>query len=475
MPFLQQRLDESRRGKPTGLRHVAGGTDTIMSVVKLVVLSVTVALLSTFLSCQSEPTIATQEPAIRLDIEQITQGPQNHYFGYIGHVQNIPWNGSGRYLLTLRVGFLDRMPTAADAADILILDAENAYAARKVDETRAFNPQQGTMMYWNPDAPDTQFFFNDRDPATNRVFCVLFDIEQNKRVREYRFDDTPFGNGGVKQNGGSFAGINYGRMARLRPVTGYPEAYDWNPQELHPEDDGIFVVDVETGAKRLLVSIRQMRDALVERHPHIDKTPLFINHTLWNRDGDRLFFFVRGNFSRRPDRVNVPMTVRADGSGLTEQRVFIGGHPEWELGTNMIGTVPRAAADGSATDSSVAEGEGEERLVVYDSEKQQIIQELGSSEIFPDPGNDVALSPDAKWIVQGFEETARNAYAVYRRSDEAWAHTPWFDQRQYDSGPLRIDAAPKWNRSNDQILFSSLTAEAEPTRQLFLIRVKTND
>ena len=61
------------------------------------------------------------------------------------------------------------------------------------------------MMYWNPDAPDTQFFFNDRDPATNRVFCVLFDIEQNRRVREYRFQDTPFGNGGIRQNGGSFA------------------------------------------------------------------------------------------------------------------------------------------------------------------------------------------------------------------------------------------------------------------------------
>ena len=87
----------------------------------------------------------------------------------------------------------------------------------------------------------------------------------------------------------------------------------------------------------------------------------------------------------------------------------------------------------------------------------------------------MALSPDAKWIVQGFEEEARNAYAVYRRSDGAWAHTPWFDQRQYDSGPLRIDSAPKWNRSNDQILFSSLTDEAEPTRQLFLVRVKTRD
>lgn len=441
-----------------------------MSGMKRLIVSLTIPLVCAFLSCQSEPTATTQGAAIRLEIEQITQGPQNHYFGYIGHVQNIPWNGSEHYLLTLRVGFHDRMPAADDAADILLLDAENGYAARKVDETRAWNPQQGTMMYWNPDAPETQFFFNDRDPATNRIFCVLFDIEQNKRIREYRFEDTPFGNGGIRQNGGSFAGINYGRMARLRPVTGYPEAYDWNPDALHPEDDGVFVVDIETGDKRLLVSFRQMRDALVERHPHIETTPLFINHTLWSRDGERLFFFVRGNFNRRPQRVNVPMTVRADGTGLTEQSIFIGGHPEWELGANMIGTVPVSVLEGSSPGD-----DEEERLILYDSESQKIIQELGTAEAFPDPGNDVALSPDAKWLVQGFEEEASNGYAVYRRSDGAWAHTPLFDQRQYDSGDLRIDAAPKWNRSGDQVLFSSLTDEAEPTRQLFLIRAKTND
>ena len=76
------------------------------------------------------------------------------------------------------------------------------------------------MLYWNPEAPETQFFFNDRDPKTNHVFCVLFDVSKGKRVEEYRFSDTPIGNSGVAQNGGFFLGINYGRLARLRPVTG---------------------------------------------------------------------------------------------------------------------------------------------------------------------------------------------------------------------------------------------------------------
>ena len=83
------------------------------------------------------------------------------------------------------------------------------------------------MLYWNPKSPKSQFFFNDRDNKTGKVFCVLFDIVKGKRLKEYRYQNTPIGNSGVAQKGGHFLGINYARMARLRPVTGYKGAHDW--------------------------------------------------------------------------------------------------------------------------------------------------------------------------------------------------------------------------------------------------------
>ena len=85
-----------------------------------------------------------------------------------------------------------------------------------------------------------------------------------------------------------------------------------------------------------------------------------------------------------------------------------------ELGAKMIGTVPRPAAD-----SSSAESEGAERLVLYDSERQQVIEELGSSEIYPDPGNDVALiarrEMDGPGIRRGGTERLRGLSALRRR------------------------------------------------------------
>ena len=50
-------------------------------------------------------------------------------------------------------------------------------------------------------------------------------------------------------------------MARLRPVTGYKGASDWTVNSKHPENDGIFKVDVSTGNKNLLVSFKHWRQS----------------------------------------------------------------------------------------------------------------------------------------------------------------------------------------------------------------------
>ena len=132
------------------------------------------------------------------------------------------------------------MPGPDEAAELILLNTQNNYTALVVDTTRALNFQQGTMVYWHPANPESQFFFNDRDPETGKVFRVLYDINMGKRIHEYRFEDTPIRKGGVSPDGQYFAGINYARLARLRPVTGYPGAHDWTTGVSTPADDGVF-------------------------------------------------------------------------------------------------------------------------------------------------------------------------------------------------------------------------------------------
>ncbi|MBL7645585.1 MAG: hypothetical protein JNK74_05275 [Candidatus Hydrogenedentes bacterium] len=395
--------------------------------------------------------ITVPSPAAEpLKAVQITHGPQHHFFGYIGHVGNTPWNGDGRYLVALRTTFQDHMPAPDEAADVVLLDAHDNYSVTKIEETRAWNFQQGTMFYWNPEAPDTQLFFNDRDTETNHVFTVLYDIAERRRIREFRFDDTPFANGGVAQKGGFFLGLNYARLAWLRPVTGYPDAFDWTAGVLHPKDDGLFKVDIQTGEKSLLVSFHQLAEALRPTRPDVKRKALFINHTLNNREGDRVYFYARGDFEVKGERIDVPFTINTDGTGLTLHETHIGGHPEWAEEHTVIGSF-----DG--------------KQVLYDTDTKSVAGQLGDPGIFPKPGGDVALSPSGEWLVNGARSGPGNTYVFLNRKDGRVLRSGVCPIDNWTEGPLRIDPAPTWNRENNAIAFPALADDAARTRQIFFM------
>jgi len=396
------------------------------------------------------PGIPVRSASFKLQIDQITSGPKHHLFGYIGQCQTIPWDATGRYIVGLEIDAIDRMPRPEEAATVILIDTYQSNKILRVEKTHAWNPQQGTMFYWHPLKAATQFFFNDRDVDTGKVFVVRYDLETAERVREYRYDDAPIGNGGVAPNGVAFLGLNYGRLARLRPVTGYPGALDWSKHERAPGNDGMFITEIENGSKRLLVSFRQLAERLEQRLGAIDNTELFINHTLWNRRCDRVYFFVRAGWGGRSGaRINTPCSVNIDGTGLTLHDTHIGGHPEWAEDSLLIGRQGKSQ-------------------VLYDVDKQEVIGQLGTPEIFPDPEGDIALSPSGEWFVNGYKQGRKNVYVVYRRSDGTFARSEGLEKGSYN-GDIRIDPAPRWNRSNDAILVPGIADDE--TRQMFVIRV----
>ena len=397
-----------------------------------------------------------QSQSLDLEIRQLTSGTKHHFFGYIGQSKTIPWNASGRYILGLEIGTISRMPKAEEAAKIFLVDTHNKNKMRFVDQTYAWNPQQGTMFYWNPLAAEKQFFFNDRDLKTGQVFTVLYDIERRERVKEFRYDDVAIGNGGVSPTGAAFLALNYGRLARLRPVTGYPEALDWSRAELAPANDGIFKVDIKTGTKSLLVSYAKLADMLEREGKNMSHTGLFINHTLWNRRGDRVYFFVRANWDKKFDgkgakleRLNVACSIHADGSNLTVHDKFIGGHPEWAEGSVLI-------------------GRDQEKQILYNVDSKKIVGELGTPQIFPDPEGDISLSPDAKWFVNGYKDGNKNYYSIYRIRDGIFVRSEGIDKGNF-SGDIRIDPAPRWNRNSNSLLVPGIAPNG--TRQMFVIRI----
>ena len=194
----------------------------------------------------------------------------------------------------LSSSFHDHLPGKGEAANVNLINLDRKikghYLVEKLDESQGWNPQQGTMFYWNPHRPDHQFFFNDRDPKSGVIFTVLYDINKRQRVKTFHYGHQSFGNSGVCPLGKYFLAINYARMARLRPVTGYKGSYDWTDSISAPKDDGIAIVNIETGEKEILISFEQMANSLEQNGFDVKDRNLFINHPLESRRTMDLFF-----------------------------------------------------------------------------------------------------------------------------------------------------------------------------------------
>ncbi len=135
---------------------------------------------------------------------------------------------------------------------------------------------------------------------------------------------------------------------------------------------------------------------------------------------------------------------------IHEQRIFIGGHPEWDFTSRMIGRV-------------------DDKLVLYDTVKMELVDTFGGPEIFRDPEGDTALTRDGRWIVNGAPTGATMHYTMLRRSDRAFIKTENFNRTGYEGGDLRIDPAPCWNRDGDRFAFPALAKDG--TRQMFEVRI----
>ena len=392
-----------------------------------------------------------------ITVNQITGGENHHFFGYIGQSLTIPWNYNGDKILCMSSPFHDHLPSTNEAAAIAIIDPNvksgEFNKIEKLDESLGWNHQQGTMFYWNPDAAQDQFFFNDRDPKTGVVFTVCYDVNKRKRIKEYRYGHRSFGNSGVCPLGKSFLGINYARMARLRPVTGYKNTTDWTTGVNAPKDDGIIHIDIKTGKKKMLVSFEQMAAKLEKKGFQAKGRNLFINHTLWNRTGEWIYFFVRAGWKSDKDgkeALDAACSIKVDGTNFTARHSHIGGHPEWGNGTEIIGS-----QNG--------------RQVVYDILSKEIVRTIGDEVSFPDPSGDVSLSPDSKLFVNGYSLNGKNHYTIFDLNSKEWTNTPEFNTGIYKKD-LRIDPAPRWNRESNQLLVSGL--DKNGIRQLFVISIE---
>ena len=89
---------------------------------------------------------------------------------------------------------------------------------------------------------------------------------------------------------------NFARLERLRPGYGYSNSADTTEGVLSPEDDGLFLINLDTYEKKLLISYATLDKLLFADN----KGESYINHISISPNGDKAMFFYIYNYSDKP-------------------------------------------------------------------------------------------------------------------------------------------------------------------------------
>lgn len=254
-------------------------------------------------------------------VRRISPADGEYFFGYY----DLPAM-RGALHLAHKAPFADRLQKKGDRALVGVIDTDSG-KFEELDETEAWNFQQGAMLQWNP-AESDEIIYNC--VADGEYRAAVMNIKTGKK----RFLDMPVAN--VSPKGDYALSVNFSRIYDFRPGYGYASFADRFYYKNHPEDDGIFLTDIKTGKSKMIISLDELWD-FAGSHFNGNDQKIAINHITFNTDGSRFLCLVRNFVKPGEQLITATVTANADGSDMFLLSDFaIQSHYNWRDRENVI-------------------------------------------------------------------------------------------------------------------------------------------
>ena len=404
-----------------------------------------ISLLLVFLQfgCDNKPDGLVVEFPIVSEPVAITSGPNEHLFASYYGINS--WSADQRYVTVLQTPIKYRLPDENDPAMLGLVDMEtNEFIP--LAETRAWNFQQGCMAHWLGTYPNSRIIYNDM--VDGKYVSIIMDVHTKEKIKT-----IPYPVCAVSPNGKEAVSINFSRLRTTREAYGYGgDGQDARLSDQFPEDDGLFLVDLETGKAKLLVSIHDIK----EQVPEVPEEGIeYFNHILFSREGGKIFWLARAI----PQRNTSSFTVNRDGTNI--QRCFPdgwgGSHFDWLSEDELMITGPYMGKDNAHILFTIG---------------QDNYQRLGNGLL--DYDGHGTFSPDGRWMVtdtypnRGLKE--QKLYLMDMKTEAVlpmgrYLHPPEFRDNGKDAA---CDLHPRWSPEGDMIGFNSVTTGS---RQVYVIKL----
>ena len=373
----------------------------------------------------------------------ITSGAKEHFFASYYGINS--WSADQQYVTVLQTTIKYRLPTENDAATLGLVDLKTKEFI-PLAETHAWNFQQGCMAHWLGAFPNSRIIYNDI--VDEKTVSIVMNVHTGQKIKT-----IPYPVASVSPNGKEAVSLNFSRLRSTREAYGYGgDGQDARLSVPFPKDDGLFLVDLETGKAKLLVSI----DGVKNQVPEVPANGIeYFNHALFSRAGGKIFWLARAT----PKRNTTSFTVNSDGTNL--QRCFPdgwgGSHYDW-LSENDLMVTGKYQAKANAH--------------ILFTVGRDNYKRLGNGLL--DFDGHGTFSPDGKWMLtETYPSEALYEQYLYlmNMNSEAvlplgrYVHPPAF-RKQGKSA--QCDLHGRWSPKSDMIGFNSVTTGQ---RQVYIIRL----
>jgi hypothetical protein len=214
--------------------------------------------------------------------------PQQTFFNkdlhtFCGYYDLNPFDKNEKKLLAIQVNAPLRTPDLGTVADIGYYEFHQERPKFiKIGQTQTWNWQQGCRLQWYPSDNDKSIFYNVL--FDNHYGAVVQDLMTGNLINTIDFPVYD-----LDSSGHFGLSLNFSRLQRLRLGYGYVNIPDATQQDLAPNEDGIWLVDINTNQASLLFSLAEV--AVIEPHPDMTNAQHYFNHISFNPSGTRFLFF----------------------------------------------------------------------------------------------------------------------------------------------------------------------------------------
>jgi len=382
-------------------------------------------------------------------VTQVTRGYYYHFFGYYDKSN---WDPSGRYLLCLRTAPFKRYMSMEDLAMIGVLDAHHDFGFRPLSQTTAWNWQQGAQAAWLDRFGDGLDFIHNIRTSKGYASAIV----NAGKPGEERLLPLPIYS--VTADSHYALCLNYLRLRYTHPTIGYAAPAVPEPDP-HPRNDGLFLMDIQSGDSRLVISLDDL--CQLEHHGSMENACHWVTHVNPNPSGNRVAFLHR--FMKKGESKtfvsNRLVAANIDGSEAVVlesdeppfDRGYALSHPNW-FGNDHI---------------MIWHGPNKHYQRYHHRSGEEDI--IGAEDL---TGNghfsQCPVNPD--WMVSDTypDQNGNHPLFLYQLSTETRLQVAHFRHDPEISGDTRCDLHPRWSRDGRTI---GVDCSMNHDRQMYLVDV----